>query len=81
MSESRLCSLTLSPEELSEITGARRVAGQMEWLLQQGIPAAVGRDGRVKVLRAAVDAKLMPGTATRTRAKTEPNFALMKKAS
>lgn len=72
--------LLLSPAEVAELTGAARSSGQMEWFAGQGIPAALGKDGRVKVLRAAMEAKLMPG-GMRHRSKTEPNLTLLKKAS
>ena len=70
----------LSPAEVEELTGSPRVKPQLEWLVGHGIPAETGRDGRVKVLRAAVEARMMPGT-TRHRAKTEPNLAHLRKAS
>ena len=45
-------SFLLSPDEVSDLTGAKRRSGQLEWLREHGIPAEVGQDGRVKVLRA-----------------------------
>lgn len=69
----------LSPDEVADVTGAKRRAAQLEWMMQHGIPAEVGQDGRVKVLRAAVQARMMP-VALRQRAKTEPNLAALKRA-
>lgn len=71
----------LSPTEVAELTGASRAKAQAEWLIGQGIPCAIGRDGRVKVLWAAVEAKLMPGTTTRQRKRTEPDLTALPKAS
>ena len=70
----------LTPAEVAELTGASRSKGQAEWLIAQGIPCVIGRDGRVKVLWAAVEAKLMPGTA-RQRKRTEPDLSALPKAS
>lgn len=75
-------SLTLTQAELREATGAIHRTKQMSWCLQQGIPAVLGADGKVKVLREAYRAKMMPSSAApRTRAKTEPRLDLLKKAS
>lgn len=75
-------SLTLSPAEIREATGAMHRTKQMAWFLQQGIPAVLGADGKVKVLREAYRAKMMPAAAvSRARAKTEPRLDLLKKAS
>jgi hypothetical protein len=76
MSESFL----LQPAEVEELTGTPRASLQLDWLAKHGYPAERGRDGRVKVLRAAVEARMMPSTM-RHKAKTEPNLALLKKAS
>lgn len=70
----------LSPADVAELTGAERRAGQLEWLAQAGIPAVMGRDGKVKVLRAAVEAKMMPSNS-RMHSRTEPNLSALKKAS
>jgi hypothetical protein len=70
----------LTPAEVEELTGTPRPRLQMEWLGANGFRAELGRDGKVKVLRAAVEARMMPA-GTRTKAKTEPNLAGLKKAS
>ncbi len=70
----------LSPAEVEELTGTPRASLQMDWLAGHGYPCEMGRDGRVKVLRAAIHARMMPATL-RQKAKTEPNLALLKKAS
>ncbi|GGD58110.1 DUF4224 domain-containing protein [Pseudoxanthomonas indica] len=75
-------SLTLTQPEVREATGAIHRTKQMAWFLQNGIPAVLGVDGKVKVLREAYRAKMMPSSAaTRARAKTEPRLDLLKKAS
>ena len=73
-------SFLLSPAEVKELTGTPRQSLQMDWLTAHGLRAEYGRDGNVKVLRAAVEARMMPATL-RQKAKTEPNLALLKKAS
>lgn len=70
--------LLLTEAEVAEVTGAKRRSGQMAWMLEHGIPAEVGNDGRVKVLRAALHAKMMPGGA-RLRAKTTPKLDHLRK--
>lgn len=74
-------SFLLSPQEVEALTGAVRARSQLAWLADHGYPAEVGKDGKVKVLRAAVEARMMP-SAMRRKSKTEPNLAaLYKKAS
>lgn len=73
---------TLHQAEVEELTGTPRAKLQLSWLSQNGIPAVLGRDGKVKVLRAAVEAKMMPSKGRGTpSAKTEPNLDRLKKAS
>lgn len=73
--------LHLTPSELIEATGAHRRSRQLQWLADAGIPAAVGMDGKVKVLRDAYRAKMMPGSMVRTRTKTEPRLDLLKRSA
>lgn len=70
----------LTPVEVAEYAGSPQRRKQLEFFRNEGIPASVGIDGKVKVLRAAVEARMMPGQG-RHKAKTEPNLALLKKAS
>jgi len=70
----------LTPDEVEELTGSPQRRKQMAWLRENGYAFEVGADGKVKVLRAAVEARMMP-SAGRARTKTEPNLALLKKAS
>jgi len=75
-------SLTLTQPEVQEATGAVHRNKQLAWFHQQGIPAALGVDGKVKVVREAYLAKMMPTSASaRTKAKTEPRLDLLRKAS
>lgn len=73
-------SIHLTPAEIHEASGATRKIKQMAWFLQLGVPAVLGADGKVKVLRAAYEAKMMPSNAPRARAKTEPRLDLLRKA-
>lgn len=71
----------LTPAEIRDASGAHHKMKQMAWFLHLGVPAVLGADGKVKVLRAAYHAKMMPsGSAQRSRAKTEPRLDLLKKA-
>jgi hypothetical protein len=70
----------LSPVEVEELTGSPQRRRQMAWLREHGFAYEVGTDGKVKVLRAAVEARMMPSHG-RQKAKTEPNLAALKKAS
>lgn len=70
----------LTPDEVEELTGTPRAKLQLDWLAANGYRAELGRDGRVKVLRAAVEARMMPA-GTRSKAKTMPDLTLLKKAS
>lgn len=74
--------LTLTPAEVREATGAMHRTKQLAWFHQQGIPAALGVDGKVKVVREAYLAKMMPNAGSaRAKAKTEPRLDLLRKAS
>lgn len=46
--------LTLTPEELIDLTGWRQPSRQIEWLTRAGVPHFVRRDGRPRVVRAAL---------------------------
>lgn len=73
-----MTTLTLTKSELEELTGAKRRKQQQTWLSDNGIKSVIGADGQVKVLRAAVEARLMqPATRVTGERRTEPNFALM----
>ena len=72
--------LNLSPDEIREVTGSRKRSLQLGWFIAHGIPAELGNDNQVKVLRAAYVARMMP-TATKPRTKTEPRLDLLPKAS
>lgn len=47
-------SLTLTPAEVAELSGYRRPAEQIRWLTQAGVAFFIGRDGRPRVIRAAL---------------------------
>ena len=68
----------LSPTEVEELTGSPQRRKQMGWLREHGLAYEVGTDGKVKVLRAAVEARMMP-SGGRHKAKTEPNLPLVRK--
>lgn len=76
-----MTTFTLTPQEVEELTGTPRAKLQIAWMVQYGIPAVMGRDGRVKVLRAAVEAKMMPGKGRASSGKTGPDLSQLKKAS
>jgi hypothetical protein len=71
--------IRLTADEVAAITGTSRRARQFEWLLANGITAVPDVVGRPVVLRAAVEAMLMPGTRTRSARKTEPDLSALRK--
>ncbi|KAA5924198.1 DUF4224 domain-containing protein [Achromobacter xylosoxidans] len=62
--------LTLTHEELIELTGKARKSGQIEALKFLAIPFKIRPDGAPVVLRAAVEAAL--GHATKNQGPTPP---------
>lgn len=68
-------SLFLSRDELMEFSECHRRQKVIEWLTQAGYRFEIAADGWPKVLRAAVEAKLLPSGAKRTIKKTEPDFS------
>lgn len=50
--------MLLTPQELAELTGYQKPSAQMRWLTTQRITYLVGGDGRPKVLRALLLARL-----------------------
>lgn len=73
-------SFVLLPDELADFTGSPQPSRQRRWLAEHGFPFETGLDGRPKVLRAAVEARMMPSGA-RHRAKTTPDLGMLRKAS
>lgn len=69
-------SLFLSDDEVQELTGLRRPAAQLGWLLDQGFTAMRRADGRVLVARAHV-LKLMGGTDTAGERLPEPDWSAL----
>lgn len=67
----------LSKAELRELTGSTHRAKQFAWFAANGIPATEDCQGAIVVLRAAVEAKLMPAGAARSRKKTEPDLGAL----
>lgn len=47
--------LTLSPDEVVELSGLLQPAAQIRWLSRVGIPHFVGADGRPRVVRELFD--------------------------
>lgn len=66
--------MLLSALEIIDLTGYQRPSAQIRWLNSQKIPYLVGGDGRPKVLRAALIARL--DGATLAAPKREPRLRL-----
>lgn len=64
--------MTLTPAELADLSGYTSPRYQQEWLRQNGIPFALDRRRRPKVLRSAVE-RQFGGTVSGPR-KTAPDF-------
>lgn len=69
--------LRLSKAELAEIAGSRLVTKQFAWCAANGIPVVPDCAGRPVVLRAAVEAKLMPKGTRCGPSRTEPDLAAL----
>lgn len=66
-------SLFLSRDEMRELSGRHQRGKVADWLRSNGYRFDLAADGWPKVLRAAVEARLMP--AARQRKPTEPDFS------
>ena len=67
-------SMFLNRDELLELSGCHHRRKVADWLTAAGYRFEIGADGWPRVLRAAVEAKLLPTAAKRTMMKTEPDF-------
>lgn len=66
----------LSTSDLEQLTGYQKPSAQARWLGQVGIPFLKGGDGKLKVLRLAVEQRL--GAPTK-RSEREPQLRLPSK--
>jgi hypothetical protein len=62
----------LTPEELEQLTGYQRASAQARWLTRERLPFVKGGDGKLKVLRQAVEQCL----ALKSQLKREPQLRL-----
>jgi Domain of unknown function (DUF4224) len=69
-------SLFLTRDELMEMTERKQRLKVIDWLSHNGYRFDLAADGWPKVLRAGVEAKLMPTTSRRTTPKFEPDFSV-----
>lgn len=69
-------SLFLSRDELMEFSECHRRQKVIAWLTAAGYKFEIAADGWPKVLRAAVEARLLPAGSRRTLKKTEPDFSV-----
>ncbi len=69
-------SLFLSRDELIEFSECQQRRKVIAWLTEAGYRFEIAADGWPKVLRAAVEAKLLPSGTRRTLKKTEPDFSV-----
>lgn len=60
-------SLTLSRDEVVELSGYRRPAEQLRWLREQGIPHFIAGDGHPRIVREALLHFREPPPANRPR--------------
>jgi hypothetical protein len=67
-------SLTLTPEQLADLTGYTRVDKQKAWLKANGFKFRENRYGHPKVDRAHYDARMGVGAPQRS---AEPNWAAL----
>lgn len=71
--------LFLTDEELVELTGAKRKANQIRWLIQHRYPHETNANGAPKVLRCYLERRL--GESIKPVGSHQPNFGVLKKAS
>lgn len=64
----------LTSEELEQLTGYQKPSAQAHWLEQAGLPFLKGGDGKLKVLRLAVEQRL--GLYRTAQPKREPQLRL-----
>jgi hypothetical protein len=70
--------LTLTAEELVEITGYLRPSAQARALRKMGVEHRIRNDGRVIVLRSYVEALLGGGSPAKVQQRTtEPNWSAL----
>lgn len=67
--------MLLTPQELTDLTGYQKPSAQMRWLTVQAIPFLVGGDGRPKVLRDVLTARLSTSPTSAVK-KREPQLRL-----
>lgn len=63
----------LTPEELEQLTGYQKASAQGRWLTRERLPFVKGGDGKLKVLRLAVEQRL---GAPKKRSDREPQLRL-----
>lgn len=68
-------SLFLSRDELVEFSGCQRPGKVAEWLTGAGYRFEIAADGWPRVLRAAVESRLLSDQGRRTVRKTEPDLS------
>lgn len=73
--------LFLTRDELAEMSGRKQRGKIAAWLTANGYRFDIAADGWPKVLRAAVDARLMPGAGKRTIHHREPDFSVYGKTT
>ena len=71
----------LSKAELRILTGTSHRARQFAWCLANKIPATEDTHGSPVVLRAAVEARLMPGAGPRPAVRTGPDLEALRPRS
>lgn len=70
-------SLCLSRDELIELSGYKRRSKVAVWLTEHGYKFEIAADGWPRILRAAVEQRLMPKSSVRKEhLRTEPDFSI-----
>jgi hypothetical protein len=70
-----MSNLFLTRDELADLTERKQKGKVIAWLVNNGYKFDLAADGWPKVLRAAVESKLMAASGKRTSRKTEPDFS------
>lgn len=69
----------LTEIEVRRITGAVHRRKQLAYFASLGVPAELGGDNQVKVLREAYERRMLPDQSRSARRPTGPNLAAMRR--
>lgn len=69
----------LSDAEVRALTGRSHRRLQLAWFAERGVPATLGADNKVKVLREAYERRMLPSQGRAGARRSGPNLAALLK--